>query len=96
MQVRLGIQCAVLRKEIGWEQKSEDVIEFTGDTIGDFLKAIETTKGQNLYDRFVSGDSAVSVIWHNLIHFVQKDELGRKVSDGDKIVFLPNSSFCTK
>ncbi|MDR2861279.1 MAG: hypothetical protein LBV07_01855, partial [Syntrophobacterales bacterium] len=68
--------------------KSEDVIEFTGDTIGDFLKAIETTKGQNLYDRFVSGDSAVSVIWHNLIHFVQKDELGRKVSDGDKIVFL--------
>jgi molybdopterin converting factor small subunit len=88
MQIRLAIQCAVLRKEIGWEQKSEDTIEITGDTIADFLKSIETASGKNLYDRYISGDSAVSVIWHNLTHFVKKDELDRKVNDGDKIVFL--------
>lgn len=88
MQVRLSIQCAVIRKEIGWEGKSEDVIEVAGDTIGDFLKSVKTRAGQTLYDRYTSGDSGVSVIWHNLTHFVQRNELDRKINDGDKIVFL--------
>jgi len=91
MQIRLGIQCATIRKEIGWVGKSEDVIQFTGETVGDFLKAIETSTGQSFYDRFVNGDSGVisnAIVWHNLTHFVQKNELDKKLNDGDKIVFL--------
>ena len=88
MQIRLSIQCATIRKEIGWEGKSEEVIDVKGETIGDFLKSVETRTGQTLYDRYTSGDSGVSVIWHNLTHFVQKDELERKINEGDKIVLL--------
>ena len=91
MQVRLGVQCAAIREEIGWEGKSEDVIQFTGETVGDFLRVIETSTGQSFYDRYVGDGSGIisnAVVWHNFTHFVQKNELDKKVNDGDKIIFL--------
>lgn len=91
MKIKLGIQCAVIRKEMGWEGKSEDVIEFDGETIGDFLKVIKTSNGLTFYDRFTQGDSGVisnAVVWYNLMLFIKKDNLDIKMKDGDKIVFL--------
>jgi len=91
MKIRLGIQCAVIRKEMGWEGKSEDVVEFEGGTIGDFLKTIKTGNGQTFYERFTQGDSGVisnAVVWYNLMLFVKKDNLNFQMKDGDKIVFL--------
>ncbi|MBN1545320.1 MAG: hypothetical protein JW902_01525 [Syntrophaceae bacterium] len=75
------------------ERKSEDVVEFEGGTIGDFLKTIKTANGQSFYERFTQGDSGVisnSIVWYNLMLFVKKDNLNFQIKDGDKIVFLRN------
>ncbi|HOO39927.1 MAG TPA: hypothetical protein PK425_04275 [Syntrophales bacterium] len=91
MKIKLGIQCATIRKELGWVGKSEEVVDFQGETIGDFLKEINTITGQSFYDRFTQGDSGVisnAIVWYNLMLFVKKDNLNFKMKDGDKIVFL--------
>lgn len=91
MKIRLGIQCATIRKELGWVGKSEDVVDFQGETIGDFLKTIQTSTGQSFYDRFTQGDTGVisnAVVWYNLMLFVKKDNLNFKIKDGDKIVLM--------
>ena len=91
MKIKLGIQCATIRKELGWEGKSEDIVDFQGETIGDFLKAIQTGNGQSFYDRFTQGDSGVisnAIVWYNLMLFVKKDNLDFKIKVGDKIVLL--------
>ena len=91
MEIQLSIQCPTIRKEIGWEGKSEDVVRFEGGTIADVLKSIPTSNGETFYDRFIRDDHTMianAVIWHNVVYFVQRDELDRKVNDGDKIVLL--------
>lgn len=91
MAIKLAVQCAVIRKEIGWVGKSEAVVDFQGETLGDFLKQIPTSDGRNFYERFTDGDSGVisnAIVWYNLRLFVKKDNLDFKINDGDKIVFL--------
>ena len=91
MAITLAVQCATIRKEIGWVGKSEDVVDFQEGTIGDFLKVIPTTDGRSFYERFTSGDSGVisnAIVWYNLMMFVKKDNLNFKIKDGDKIVLL--------
>ena len=91
MAIKLTVQCATIRKEIGWVGKSEDIIDFQGETIGDFLKEIQTSDGRSFYERFTSGDTGViynAVVWYNLMLFVKKDNLNFKIKDGDKIVLL--------
>ncbi len=91
MAIKLAVQCAVIRKEIGWVGKSEEVVDFQGETLGDFLKQISTSDGRNFYERFTGGDNGVisnAIVWYNLKIFVKKDNLDFKINDGDKIVFL--------
>ena len=91
MAIKLTVQCATIRKEIGWVGKSEEMVDFQGETIGDFLKQIQTADGRSFYERFASGDSGVisnAVVWYNLMLFVKKDNLDFKIKDGDKIVLL--------
>lgn len=91
MAIKLTVQCATIRKEIGWVGKSEEMVDFQGETIGDFLKQISTADGRSFYERFTSGDSGVisnAVVWYNLMLFVKKDNLNFKIKDGDKIVLL--------
>lgn len=91
MNIKLTIQCPVIRKEIGWEGKSEEIVDFQGETFGDFLKKILTSDGRSFYERFTAGDNGVianAIVWYNLVRFIKKDELDFKIKDGDKIVFL--------
>ncbi|HPX56886.1 MAG TPA: hypothetical protein PK425_10155 [Syntrophales bacterium] len=91
MSIKLAVQCATIRKEIGWVGKSEETIDFKGETIGDFLKQIPTADGRSFYERFTDGDSGVisnAIVWYNLMLFVKKDNLNFKIKDGDKIVLL--------
>jgi len=91
MAIKLAVQCATIRKEIGWVGKSEETIDFQGETIGDFLKQIQTVDGRSFYERFTDGDSGVisnAIVWYNLMLFVKKDNLNVKIKDGDKIVLL--------
>ena len=91
MAIKLAVQCATIRQEIGWKGKSEDVLDFQGETIGDFLKQIQTVDGRSFYERFTNGDNGVicnAIVWYNLRLFVKKDNLNFKINDGDKIVLL--------
>jgi len=91
MAIRLAVQCAVIRKEIGWVGKSEEIVDFPGGTLGDFLKQISTSDGRNFYERFTGSDNGVisnAIVWYNLKMFVKKDNLDFTINDGDKIVFL--------
>jgi len=91
MAIKLAVQCATIRKEIGWEGKSEDTVDFEGGSLGDFLKKIQTADGRSFYERFTDGDSGVicnAIVWYNLRLFVKKDNLDFQLNDGDKIVLL--------
>jgi sulfur carrier protein ThiS len=91
MAITLGVQCATIRKEIGWEGKSEEIMDFQGGTIGDFLKQIQTADGRTFYERFTDGDNGVisnAIVWYNLRLFVKKDNLDFQINHGDKIVLL--------
>ncbi|MDX9745563.1 MAG: hypothetical protein WCX84_00625 [Syntrophales bacterium] len=91
MAITLAVQCATIRKEIGWEGKSEEVLDFSGGTLGDFMKQISTADGRSFFERFTNGDTGVisnAIVWYNLKQFVKKDNLDFQLNDGDKIVLL--------
>lgn len=80
----------VIRELLGWGSKTEEVYKVQGETIADFFKVIKDKNGKSFYDRIEEDDGIISniYIFYNFLAFLRKEDLGRSMKDGDKIVLM--------
>ena len=82
-----------VRELLGWSQKA---VEFTGDTLEQFLKAMSTIDGRTLHEVFVQEDGSISsdyLVWLNCRPVKQIHSLDIPHRSGDKIITMPAITF---
>ena len=82
-----------VRELVGWSQKA---VEFTGDTLEQFLKEISTIDGRTLHEVFVQDDGSISsdyLVWLNCRPVKQIHSLDIPLRSGDKIITMPAITF---
>jgi len=90
MKITLVVMDPVIRELLGWGSKTEEVYKVQGETIADFFKVIKDKNGKSFYDRIEEDDGIISniYIFYNFLAFLRKEDLGRSMKDGDKIVLM--------
>jgi len=96
MKITLVSMDPVIRGLLGWDSKTEDVYQVQGDTIADFFKVVKDKDGKSFYDRVEEDDGIISNIYmfYNFLAFLKKEDLGRRMEDGDKIVLMRSLGGC--
>ena len=82
-----------VRELLGWSQKA---VEFTGDTLEQFLKEIATIDGRTLHEVFVQEDGSIRsdyLVWLNCRPVKQIHSLDIPLRAGDKIITMPAITF---
>jgi hypothetical protein len=82
-----------VRELVGWSQKA---VEFTGDSLEQFLKEITTIDGRTLHEVFVQEDGSISsdyLVWLNCRPVKQIYSLDIPLRSGDRIITMPAIAF---
>ncbi len=97
MKITLQTMDPQMRKALGWENKTEEAFEISGNTLADFFRKVKDKDGRALYDRFMDEHDIVianSYIFYNCRAFLKKEDLDRYINDGDKVVLMRSLASC--
>jgi len=97
MRIKLQTMDTQMRKILGWERKTEEVFETQGETLADFFRDVKDKDGRALYDRFMDEHDVIianSYVFFNCMAMLKKEDFGRSIKDGDKVILMRSLAGC--
>jgi len=97
MKIKLQTMDPQMREVLGWDKKTEAEFETRGTTLGDFFRDVKDKNGRALYDRFMDEHDVIianSYVFFNCTAFLKKEDFGRSIKDGDKVILLRSLAGC--
>jgi len=82
-----------VREMLGW---SHNAVEFTGGTLSDLLKELNTSDGKTLYELFTRENGNISseyMVWLNCRPVKQDYSLEIPLQSGDRVIAMPAVRF---